>query len=70
MYYLNLYKCLSKKYLTDKNYFNDRELHAIICNHVTKIYDSKIAVDSVDLKIKYGEYIGAFWDLMGQEKLQ
>ncbi len=44
--------------MTDKSNFKDKGLYAIICDRVTKIYDSKIAVDNIDLKIKYGSIFG------------
>jgi len=44
--------------LTDTSNSKDKELYAIICNHVTKIYDSRIAVDNVNINIKYGSIFG------------
>jgi ABC-2 type transport system ATP-binding protein len=32
--------------------------HAIICNKLTKVYGSQIAVDHIDLKIRYGSIFG------------
>jgi ABC-2 type transport system ATP-binding protein len=37
---------------------NDQSQYAIICSELTKVYDSKIAVDHIDLKIKYGSIFG------------
>jgi ABC-2 type transport system ATP-binding protein len=37
---------------------NDEFQYAIICTELTKVYDSKIAVDHIDLKIKYGSIFG------------
>ena len=37
---------------------NDQSQYAIICSELTKVYDSKIAVDHIDLKIRYGSVFG------------
>jgi ABC-2 type transport system ATP-binding protein len=37
---------------------NDQSQYAIICSELTKVYDSKIAVDHIDLKIRYGSIFG------------
>jgi ABC-2 type transport system ATP-binding protein len=37
---------------------NDEFQYAIICTELTKVYDSKIAVDHIDLKIRYGSIFG------------
>ncbi|MDQ6723281.1 MAG: ATP-binding cassette domain-containing protein [Thermoproteota archaeon] len=37
---------------------NDQSQYAIICSKLTKVYDSKIAVDHIDLKIRYGSIFG------------
>jgi ABC-2 type transport system ATP-binding protein len=37
---------------------NDEFQYAIICTELTKVYDSKIAVDPIDLKIRYGSIFG------------
>ena len=36
---------------------NDQQ-HAIICSELTKVYGSRIAVDHIDLKIRYGSIFG------------
>ncbi|MDQ6723037.1 MAG: ATP-binding cassette domain-containing protein, partial [Thermoproteota archaeon] len=43
----------------DNHTLNDQhEQYAIICSKLTKVYDSKIAVDHIDLKIRYGSIFG------------
>src|SRR6476469_2807453 len=38
---------------------NDQSQYAIVCSELTKVYDSKkIAVDHIDLKIRYGSIFG------------
>ncbi len=37
---------------------NDQSQYAIICSELTKVYDSKIAVDHIDLSIRYGSIFG------------
>jgi ABC-2 type transport system ATP-binding protein len=37
---------------------NDQQQHAIICSQLTKVYGSQIAVDHIDLKIRYGSIFG------------
>jgi ABC-2 type transport system ATP-binding protein len=43
--------------MTTAGGFNDN-LYAIMCNQLTKVYGSRIAVDHVDLKIRYGSIFG------------
>jgi ABC-2 type transport system ATP-binding protein len=38
--------------------FSESKDYAIICSHLTKKYGSQIAVDHIDLKIKYGSIFG------------